>query len=74
MFIVVVYLALKAGGLTLWYPTSREKRARCGAPGVQLRGERAGGLTWTLFARQLDPGSRQDCPPKPFCRAAIADP
>jgi hypothetical protein len=34
-------LGLKRVGLALWYPTSREKRARCGAPGVRLESDKS---------------------------------
>jgi hypothetical protein len=32
------FLGGRFWGLVLWYPTSREKRARCGAPGVFVLG------------------------------------
>jgi hypothetical protein len=31
-----LWVILNASDLGLWYPTSREKRARCGAPRVPL--------------------------------------
>jgi hypothetical protein len=78
MFIVMVYLELKAGGFNavvshISRKTSEMWGTRGSVAGREWRDLRIN-LTSMLFARPLDPGSQQHCPPMPFYRAAIADP